>query len=229
MSTAKQLGKSQANRLAGIKDQLLCMSEVPDGMGLLDSRMNEISAKADRINEMAGRLEAMPVRELMTRVEVLEDEATTVGGFEHRDSLTGFQSAMPQLDHVHYPSDYLTVKTYLGGTPKFLPQSFETAEISKHKEGERIREAEEDEEELKNERIDLTSVAGSGFVTYVGSGSLRAWADARGRWVARLGWECWARMQCWAHIINPGFPGNQCPACAVDTDLGLFEEICVED
>lgn len=31
----------------------------------------------------------------------------------------------------------------------FLPQSFETAEISKHKEGERIREAEEDEEELK--------------------------------------------------------------------------------
>ena len=86
MSAAKQLGKSQANRLAGIEDQLLCMSEVLDRMGLLDSRMNEIATKADRIDEMAGRLEAMPIPELMTRVEVLEDRATTAGGFEHRDS-----------------------------------------------------------------------------------------------------------------------------------------------
>ena len=62
------------------------MSEVPDRMGLLESRMNEIFAKADKIDEMVGHLEAMPVRQLMFRVEALEDKVITYGGFEHRDS-----------------------------------------------------------------------------------------------------------------------------------------------
>ena len=56
---------------------------------LLESRMNEIAAKADRMDEMASCLEAMPVCKLMNMVEVLEDKATTVGGFESRDSSTG--------------------------------------------------------------------------------------------------------------------------------------------
>ena len=66
--------------------QLLCMSEVPDRMGLLKSRMNKIVAKADRNDEMAGHLESMPIRELMIWAEALEDKIITSGGFKRRNS-----------------------------------------------------------------------------------------------------------------------------------------------
>ena len=69
MSAAKQLGKSQAERLAEIEEQLLYMNEVHDGMRLWESRMNEIAAKADKIDEMVGCLEAMLVSELMTKLD----------------------------------------------------------------------------------------------------------------------------------------------------------------
>ena len=72
------------------------MSEVLDGMGLLESHMTEIAAKVDRIDEMAGHLEEMPVRELMSSVEALEDKATTSGGFEHRNSSTGSVARMEE-------------------------------------------------------------------------------------------------------------------------------------
>ena len=80
------MGKSQVDRLVEIEDHLLCMSEVPNVMGLVELCMNGIAAKADIINEMAGRLEAMFVRELMIRVEALEDKATTAGGYECGDN-----------------------------------------------------------------------------------------------------------------------------------------------
>ena len=65
------------------------MSEIPDGMGLLESHMNEMSAKANRFNEMAHHLKTMPILELMTRVEALEDKATRASIFERGDCLTG--------------------------------------------------------------------------------------------------------------------------------------------
>ena len=65
MPLKKQLDKSQADRLSKIERQLFCMSEIPDRMGLLESRMNEMSAKANRFNEMACHLETMSILELM--------------------------------------------------------------------------------------------------------------------------------------------------------------------
>ena len=72
------------------------MSEVPNRMGLLESRMNEITTKAGMIDEMTSRLEVMPIRELMTRVEALEKKATIVGGFECRDSSMGCVARMEE-------------------------------------------------------------------------------------------------------------------------------------
>ena len=51
--------------------------------------MNEISAKADMIKEMVGRLKAMPIRELIVRVSTLEHKATIVGGFKCGNSSIG--------------------------------------------------------------------------------------------------------------------------------------------
>ena len=58
--------------------------------------MNEIVVKAAKIDEMASRLETMLVHELMMRVEVLEDKATTTGGFERRDSSTSSVTRMEE-------------------------------------------------------------------------------------------------------------------------------------
>ena len=96
MSAARKLGKSQANRLAEIEEQLLYMSEVPDGMELFEYCMNEIAAKADKIDKMAGRLEAMSFRKLMIRVEALENKVITPGSFECRDCSTGSVARMEE-------------------------------------------------------------------------------------------------------------------------------------
>lgn len=61
-----------------------------DEMRLLESYMNEIATKADKIDEIVGYLEAMSIRELMLRVESIEEKAITVGGFEHEDNLTSY-------------------------------------------------------------------------------------------------------------------------------------------
>ena len=88
MFCTKPLGKSQTDRLVEIEDQLLYLSEVLDRMRLLESRMSEIDVKVNRIDELADRLETMPVCELMVRIEALEDKAITSGGFENGDSST---------------------------------------------------------------------------------------------------------------------------------------------
>ena len=77
-----------------IEDHFLYLSEVPNEMGLLESRMNEIVAKADRIDEMAGRIEAILVHKLMVRVEALENKPITVDCFEHGDSSMGSVAQM---------------------------------------------------------------------------------------------------------------------------------------
>lgn len=74
MSIAKQLDKSQVDQLVKNEDQLLYLSEVSVAMWLLESRINEIVNKVDRIDEMASCLEAMLVHELIVRVEALEDK-----------------------------------------------------------------------------------------------------------------------------------------------------------
>lgn len=74
---------SQAYRLVGIKDQMLYISEVLDGIWLLESRINEIVTKSKMIDEMTGPLKAMSPRELMVWVEFLEDKITTTSDFEY--------------------------------------------------------------------------------------------------------------------------------------------------
>lgn len=79
-----------------IEDRLLYLNEVPDGMKLLESHTNEIAAKANRIDEMVGRLETMPVHELLVKLDALEDKATISSGFEHSDSSMDFVTLMEE-------------------------------------------------------------------------------------------------------------------------------------
>lgn len=62
------------------------MSEAPEAMSHLESPMNEIAAKTNMIDEMAGCLKAMSVSELMSRVEALKEKTTIASGFKCRDS-----------------------------------------------------------------------------------------------------------------------------------------------
>ena len=65
------------------------MSEVPDGIGLLESRMNEMFAKADKFNEMTRHLKTMSILELMTRVDALEDKTSRASIFKRGNCSTG--------------------------------------------------------------------------------------------------------------------------------------------
>jgi len=58
--------------------------------------MNEIVAKADRIDEMTGQIEAILVRKLMVRVEALENKVMTTDCFEHGDSSLGSVTQMEE-------------------------------------------------------------------------------------------------------------------------------------
>ena len=48
------------------------LQEVPDNNWFLDSHLDEISTKTDKINAVAGRLDEMP----MFKVETLKDKIT---------------------------------------------------------------------------------------------------------------------------------------------------------
>jgi len=98
------LGKSHVDRLVEIEERMLYLIEVPDSVRFLEYRLDEIAAKADTIDAVAGRLDGMPVQELMMRVETLEDKVTRPCGFERGDSLSGSVAHMEErvenLDNI---------------------------------------------------------------------------------------------------------------------------------
>jgi len=82
MSATKELGKSHVDRLGEMEEHLLYLIEVPDQVRFLETRLKEVSEKAGGIDAVAGRLDGMPLKELMTRVSTLEANASRLGSFE---------------------------------------------------------------------------------------------------------------------------------------------------
>ncbi|KAA0065910.1 senescence-specific cysteine protease sag39 [Cucumis melo var. makuwa] len=98
MSSANPSGKSQKDRLVEIEEQMLYLVEVPDSIRYLESRLDEISEKIDTIDAVAGRIEGLPIQELLARVETLEAN-TNVGrtiNYERGESSSGFTAHMEE-------------------------------------------------------------------------------------------------------------------------------------
>ncbi|TYK18124.1 uncharacterized protein E5676_scaffold411G00520 [Cucumis melo var. makuwa] len=92
MSSSNPSGKTQKDRLVKLEEQMLFLVEVPHSIRYLESPLDEIFEKTDAIDAVASRVEALPIQELLARVETLEAN-TNVGrtvNYERGDSLSGF-------------------------------------------------------------------------------------------------------------------------------------------
>ncbi|TYK11972.1 uncharacterized protein E5676_scaffold177G001560 [Cucumis melo var. makuwa] len=107
MSSLNPSGKAQRDRLVEIEEQMLYLVEVPDSIRYLESRVDEISEKANTIDAVAGRVEGLPIQELLARVDALEKNtnARRTINYERGESSSGFAAHMEErvdeLDNAH--------------------------------------------------------------------------------------------------------------------------------
>ncbi|KAA0066842.1 uncharacterized protein E5676_scaffold384G002010 [Cucumis melo var. makuwa] len=98
MLSSNPSGKAQKDRLVELEEQMLYLVEVPDSIRYLESRLDEISTKTNMIDAVAGRVEGLPIQELLARVDTLEENTNfrrTVN-YERGDSLSGFAAHMEE-------------------------------------------------------------------------------------------------------------------------------------
>ncbi|KAA0059143.1 uncharacterized protein E6C27_scaffold430G00550 [Cucumis melo var. makuwa] len=98
MSSSNPSGKAQRDRLVEIEEQMLYLVEVPDSIRYLESRVDEISEKANMIDAVAGRVEGLPIKELLARVDALEENtnARRTINYERGESSSGFAAHMEE-------------------------------------------------------------------------------------------------------------------------------------
>ena len=65
------------------------LREVPDSIRFLDERVKELVDKTLTVDAIKGRLDGLPIQEIMYRMENLEIKITKNGGFERGDSSIG--------------------------------------------------------------------------------------------------------------------------------------------
>ncbi|KAA0045427.1 uncharacterized protein E6C27_scaffold294G00240 [Cucumis melo var. makuwa] len=98
MSSSNPSGKAQRDRLVEIEEQMLYLVEVLDSIRCLESRVDEIFEKADTINAVAGRVEGLPIQELLARVDALEENtnARRTINYERGESSSDFAAHMEE-------------------------------------------------------------------------------------------------------------------------------------
>ncbi|KAA0057594.1 uncharacterized protein E6C27_scaffold497G00710 [Cucumis melo var. makuwa] len=98
MLSSNPSGKAQRDRLVEIEEQMLYLVEVPDSIRYLESRVDEISEKANMIDAVAGRVEGLPIQELLARVDALEENtnARRTINYERGESSSGFAAHMEE-------------------------------------------------------------------------------------------------------------------------------------
>ena len=98
MSVAKQSSKTHNERLMGIEEQMLYLVEVPDSIQFLEQQLKDIAKNVDGIEAMFGRLDRLPIQELLTRVDTLESRVMRTENvtYEHGDSSSGSVAQMEE-------------------------------------------------------------------------------------------------------------------------------------
>ncbi|KAA0059254.1 uncharacterized protein E5676_scaffold84663G00030 [Cucumis melo var. makuwa] len=98
MSSTNPSGNAQKDRLVELEEQMLYLVEVPDSIRYLEFRLDEISEKTNTIDAVAGRVEGLPIQELLARVDTLETNIS-VGrtvNYERGDNSSGFAAHMKE-------------------------------------------------------------------------------------------------------------------------------------
>ncbi|KAA0056664.1 senescence-specific cysteine protease sag39 [Cucumis melo var. makuwa] len=79
-------GKVQRDRLIELEEQMLYLAEVPNSIRFLEFRLEEIAEKIDTINAVAGRVEGLPIQELLARVGTLKGNVGRNVNYEYEDT-----------------------------------------------------------------------------------------------------------------------------------------------
>ncbi|KAA0055118.1 senescence-specific cysteine protease sag39 [Cucumis melo var. makuwa] len=87
MSSANPSSKAQRDRLVELEEQMLYLVEVSDSIRFLESRLEENAEKTDMIDAVAGRVEKLPIQELLPRVDTVEGTVGRTGSHERRDNV----------------------------------------------------------------------------------------------------------------------------------------------
>ena len=98
MSTAKRASKTHEERLVGIEEQMLHLMEVPDSIRFMEERLEEVSERAAAVDAVSGRLDGLPIQDLLARVDMLESQIQRIGNvpYERGDSSSGSVARMEE-------------------------------------------------------------------------------------------------------------------------------------
>ena len=72
ISTAKRASKTHEERLVGIEEQMLHLMGVPDSIRFMEERLEEVVERVDAVDVVSGRLDGLPIQDLLARVDMLE-------------------------------------------------------------------------------------------------------------------------------------------------------------
>ncbi|KAA0036436.1 uncharacterized protein E5676_scaffold360G001010 [Cucumis melo var. makuwa] len=75
---------------------MLYLAEVSDSICFLESRLKVIAEKTDTIDTVAGRVEGLPIQELLARVDTLEANVGKSVNYEYGDSSSGIVAHMEE-------------------------------------------------------------------------------------------------------------------------------------
>ena len=76
------MNKSHVDRLVEIEEQMQYLLEVPDSIRFLDERVKELADKTLAVDAIKGRLDELPIQEIMYQMDNLETKTTKNDGFE---------------------------------------------------------------------------------------------------------------------------------------------------
>ena len=98
MSTAKRASKTHEEWLVEIEEQIIHLMEVLGSIRLMEERLEEVSERADAVDVVSGRLDGLPIQDLLARVDTLESQILRIGNvsYERGDSSSGSVARMEE-------------------------------------------------------------------------------------------------------------------------------------
>ena len=91
MLMVKRTGKTHEERLVVIEEQMLHLKKVSDSIRFLEERLEKVAKRVDVVDAVSGRLDGLPIHDLLARVDTLESQIRKIENvpYERGNSSSG--------------------------------------------------------------------------------------------------------------------------------------------
>ncbi|XP_031745591.1 uncharacterized protein LOC116406038 isoform X1 [Cucumis sativus] len=98
MLTVKRTGKTHEERLVVIEEQMLHLKEVSDSIRFMEERLEKVAKRVDVVDAVSGRLDGLPIHDLLARVDTLESQIRKIENvpYERGNSSSGSVARMEE-------------------------------------------------------------------------------------------------------------------------------------